>query len=296
MTRRITRRQFIWAAATGGVVALARLHFALRGAVAARWAYHLGLQGRLRISRHEITLARVPVLPRPLTIAFASDLHAGPTTHPLVFERLMEELVRAQPDVLLLGGDYVVARPRHVDGLVNVLARYSPPLGTYAVLGNHDLAADASRRYIPRRLESVGAHVLVNRNVPLPGPFGNVSICGIDDPWLGRADVAAAFESAGPGRIFLTHSPRGLASVGDTRFDVALAGHTHGGQIAYPDGTPVVAMGGPLSRRYNRGRFEIPGKGSLIVSRGVGCSVLPIRFNSDPELILLTVRGAGQAA
>jgi predicted MPP superfamily phosphohydrolase len=140
----------------------------------------------------------------------------------------------------------------------------------------------------------VRVQVLVNRNVALPAPFGDVSICGIDDPWMGRVDVARAFDGAGPGRIFLTHSPGGLAAARGTRFDVALAGHTHGGQIAYPDGTPVISMGGKLSRRYNRGRFEIAGNGPLIVSRGVGCSILPIRLNSDPELILLTVRGASQ--
>ena len=52
---------------------------------------------------------------------------------------------------------------------------------------------------------------------------------------------------------------------------------------------PIISAGGPLVRRYSRGRFEIPGNGTLFVSRGVGCSTLPIRINSDPELILCTV-------
>jgi hypothetical protein len=70
---------------------------------------------------------------------------------------------------------------------------------------------------------------------------------------------------------------------------VAFAGHTHGGQVALPNGTPVLTAGGPLSRTYSRGRFEVAGTGPLIVSRGIGCSNLPVRINSDPELIICTL-------
>jgi hypothetical protein len=66
--------------------------------------------------------------------------------------------------------------------------------------------------------------------------------------------------------------------------------HTHGGQIALRDGTPIVCAGGPLSRSHSRGRFEVIGNGPLIVSRGIGCSNLPIRINADPELIVCTLQ------
>jgi predicted MPP superfamily phosphohydrolase len=298
MARQLTRRHFIQTGATAfaGMVALGTLHFALRGGGAARWAYHLGLQGRLRVARHEVTVSGGAALPRPLVMAFASDLHAGATTHPLIFSQLVKEITRLQPDALLLGGDYVTDRAKYVEVLVDLLAQCAPPLGKYAVLGNHDLWSDPARRHIPQRLADAGVQVLVNRNVALPAPFDQVSICGIDDPWFGAADVPRAFDGAGPGRIFLTHSPEGLRHARGTRFDVALAGHTHGGQVAYPDGTPVFHSGGRLSRRYNRGRFEIEGNGPLIVGRGVGCSILPIRLNADPELILLTLRAADPAA
>jgi hypothetical protein len=138
-------------------------------------------------------------------------------------------------------------------------------------------------------LEAAGIEVLVNRNARLPPPFADVSVCGIDDPWSGERNAASAFENSGPVRIFLSHSPDGLLLLGKQTFDVCFAGHTHGGQVTFANEVPIISAGGPLVRLYSRGRFEIPGNGTLLVSRGVGCSTLPIRINSDPELILCTV-------
>jgi uncharacterized protein len=262
------------------------LDVALLGGALARWSYRIGLHGRLRVTSHELRIERL--LPAPLVLAFASDLHAGPTTDPQVYSWLSRELARVQPDVLLLGGDYVSSQAKHVGVLCRILAQCAPPLGKYAVLGNHDLYTDHG--HITRQLRSAGVDVLVNRHVSLPAPFDQVSICGIDDPWEGRVDAAATFRGAGPVRILLSHSPDGLQLLTGERFDLGLAGHTHGGQIALPDGSPIVTAGGPLSRRYSRGRFEITGNGTLIVSCGVGCSTLPIRINADPELIVCTLR------
>jgi predicted MPP superfamily phosphohydrolase len=116
-----------------------------------------------------------------------------------------------------------------------------------------------------------------------------VSICGIDDPWTGQPSPARTFDGASDVRIYLMHSPDGMWHLTNERFDLGLAGHTHGGQIAFASGTPVVRPNGPLSRRHCRGRFEFA-NGPVIVSRGVGCSALPLRINSDPELVVCTLR------
>jgi predicted MPP superfamily phosphohydrolase len=86
-------------------------------------------------------------------------------------------------DVLLLGGDFVSYRDESVTTIANALPRCKPPLGTFAVLGNHDLWTDD--RQISRQLSACGVEVLVNRNGLLKFPFDVVSICGIDDPWTG---------------------------------------------------------------------------------------------------------------
>jgi predicted MPP superfamily phosphohydrolase len=269
---------------------LSALDAALLNGIVAKWSYHLGLHGKLQVTVHEVRLAAGKSLPRPLVAAFASDFHAGPATHPAMFSTLIDEVVRQKPDVLLLGGDYVSCKAEQVEVLADGLARCHPPLGKYAVLGNHDLLTDDE--YIARRLAAAGVRVLVNRNCPLPAPFESVSICGVDDPWTGNADVTETFRDTGPVRIFLTHSPDGLLLLDREWFDLGLAGHTHGGQVALRDGTAILDAGGPLARRYGRGRFEISGNGSLIVGRGIGCSNLPIRINADPELIICRLLGS----
>jgi predicted MPP superfamily phosphohydrolase len=258
----------------------------LRGWVAS-WSYRCGLHGKLRVTSHKVQVAKGTHLPRPLVTAFASDFHAGPTTHPATFASLADQLEAVRPDLILLGGDYVSGEAENVEALADLLSRCDAQLGKYAVLGNHDLWTDD--QHITEHLANAGVNVLVNQNFPLPPPFEGVSVIGIDDPWTGSADMRKAFEGAGPIRVFLTHSPDGLLLLGGERFDVGFAGHTHGGQVAFPDGTPVLSAGGPLSRAYGQGRFEIAGNGPLIVSRGIGCSNWPIRINADPELIICTL-------
>jgi predicted MPP superfamily phosphohydrolase len=262
----------------------------MRGGHLARWSYRFGLHGRLGVTRHDVTLPAGRALARPLRIAFASDFHAGPTTDPALFARLFDQIALEQPDVLLLGGDFVSGHARNVEALADCLARCNPPLGKFAVMGNHDLWTDDT--LIRRVLTAAGVEVLVNRNLVLAAPFESVSLCGMDEPWTGRPDAALTFAGAAETRILMIHSPDGLLLSGSHRFDLALAGHTHGGQVALPGGTPVIVPNGPLCRQYFHGRFEIENNGAMVVSRGIGCSTIPLRLNAHPELVLCTLRQA----
>jgi predicted MPP superfamily phosphohydrolase len=253
----------------------------------ARLSYRLGGQGRVRVTRQACTLAPGQALPRALKIGFASDFHAGPTTHPGLFDDLRAALEQERPDVLLLGGDYVSFDAGYVDALRGFLHAARAPLGTWAVIGNHDIWN--GRAPLEAALRDAGIEVLVNRSARLAAPFDGVSICGMDDPWTGTPSAAASFAGAAPVRIFLTHSPDGVTLLGSERYDVAFAGHTHGGQIASPGGRPLFRPSGPASRDFSYGRYDIPGNGALFVSRGVGCAGIPLRLNADPELLICTL-------
>jgi predicted MPP superfamily phosphohydrolase len=263
----------------------------LKGWVAAL-SWRLGGHGRLGVARHEVVLepglAPASPLPRPLKIAFASDFHAGPTTHPALFDALLAQLRIEQPDVVLLGGDYISFDAANIAQLRSFLEQAKAPLGTYAVLGNHDVWN--GRELVTAALAAAGVEVLVNRNVTLPAPFGAVSICGIDDPWTGKPSAEATFAGAGPVRVFLMHSPDGLWQLGSQRFDLGLAGHTHGGQIVRRNGVPLKRPSGPYSREYSHGRYQIPDNGPLFVGRGIGCAGIPLRVRADPELLICTLR------
>lgn len=258
---------------------------AYRGGWTARLVHRLGLQPSVATIEHRIPCARWPEGTRPLRIAFVSDLHAGPTTHPSLLDEAASALCAAAPDVLLLGGDYVYLQAEGIHDLMPRLAAVPAPLGRFAVFGNHDLwAEDAVLR---TELERAGFRVLVNENVALPAPFEHVSICGLDDPWVGKPDVRATFDGAGEVRVLLMHAPEGMMIVGDEPFDVAVCGHTHGGHIALPGGIPIV-VAGPLSRRYSDGPHDVGGR-PLIVSRGIGATESALRLFADPDIRVLTL-------
>jgi predicted MPP superfamily phosphohydrolase len=228
----------------------------------------------------------------PLRIAYASDFHAGPATDSSVLRDACAVLRAASPDVLLLGGDFVTLIPTEIDWLAAELGSIPAPWGRFAVLGNHDWWSDTA--YVVQKLEGAGVQVLTNRNVRLQRPYQAVWICGIDDHWSGRPDAGATMNGAGDIRILLMHSPSGLLDLNGERFDLAMCGHTHGGQIALPGGIPIVVPHGRLSRRYSRGRFQLPEDRILIVSVGLGCVLLPLRLFAQPEIVLCDVTAAGR--
>lgn len=256
---------------------------------AARAAYALGLQsGRtIDVDRHLLSIVRTNGAP-PLRVAFASDFHAGATTSPAVLDAACRALEELSPDVLLLGGDFVTVRADYIHLLVPLLARVDAPFGKFAVFGNHDLRANHT--VLSRALETAGVTVLANQTVRLSAPHDDVTIAGLDDPIRGtpRGEI---LDDATALRIVLMHAPDGLIALEDRHYDLAVCGHTHGGQIAMPGGSMPYLPYGKLSRKYPAGLFRLGPNGSraLLVSRGVGCSTIPIRVHSPAQVHLLTI-------
>jgi len=264
------------------------------GGWAAAVAYRLGLQGRVRTSVETVHLSArndgKPTERPPLRVAFASDFHAGATTHPRLLSEACDALAALSPDVLLLGGDFVTVRAASIETLARELGRIPAPLGKFAVLGNHDLRANSA--FVVSHLEKAGVRMLTNRHVTLPPPFDDIVICGLDDPTRGSPRAELALDPVDATRIVVMHSPEGLETIGDRQFRLAVCGHTHGGQIVTPWGMPLFVPAGRLNRRYPGGRYELAGPGAprtLIVTRGVGCSTLPVRLFSAPEIHLCLI-------
>jgi len=269
-------------------VAWVAIDFGYRGGWAAALARRLFLHGRIDTRRHEIRL-RHWARGTPLRVVFASDFHAGPVTHPELLNEASRAIARGKPDLLLLGGDFIHPHARYIDGLADRLRQIDAPLGRFAVLGNHDLYADDE--YIVERLEAAGVRVLNNESVRLPAPYDDIYLCGLDDPTVGSPDADAALRGADGVRIVVMHSPEGLLSLRGRSFDVAFCGHTHGGQVALPGGRPLWMPGGSLNRRYAHGVHQLPefGEATLVVSRGIGCSGLPVRMFARPEVHVCTL-------
>lgn len=262
----------------------ATLHAAYRGHWPARLVGALGLLPPVRVRHHRITTPRWPAGARPLRIAFASDLHSGPTTHPRLLDEAFAALARTEADLVLLGGDYVFLFADYIHAIADRVRALRPPLGIYGVMGNHDLWADDAA--ITDALHAAGARVLVNEHVRLPAPFDHVTLAGLDDPWTGDRPALPLFDDDHRVRVVLVHAPEAMFYLHDQPFELALCGHTHGGHVALPGEIPILVPG-PLSRRYAHGRYDLDHGGTLIVSRGVGSTEVALRLNADPDIVVV---------
>lgn len=243
--------------------------------------------------REQVALSKPLGRRRHLRVAFASDLHAGRMTPTGTIGAALEALMEATPDLILLGGDFVCSSARELELITDQLRRLRAPAGVFAVMGNHDHSADVGT--ITARLEACGVTVLRNRSVRLAEPFGNVLLVGLDDHLGGRPRAAAAHWDPSCVTLLLIHQPSGLLDAGERPFDLALAGHTHGGQITLPGGLAPLSASGPLSRRYAGGRYTLPEDRILCVSVGVGNSLLPLRLGPRTEVLILDLEGAEAA-
>jgi len=263
---------------------------------------------RLRVTRYAFTPTRwTPGL--KLRVAVLADLHAcEPWMTAARIERIVAQTNALAPDVILLLGDYLSGMrlvTRHLDPAewASALSPLRAPLGTYAVLGNHDWWEDAAvqaRGHGPTQageaLADAGIPVLENRALRLKKDGHPFWIAGLGDQlaftptsrrrqWQGTDDLPgtlAQFTDDAPA-LLMAHEPDIFPQVPE-RVSLTLSGHTHGGQVRVFGYSPVVPS--RYRNRYAYGHVIEDGR-HLVVSGGLGCSIAPIRFGSPPEIVLL---------
>lgn len=218
-------------------------------------------------------------VPAPLKIAELADLH---TSHLGIREqRLLKLLDREAPDIIVIAGDSIAKKDGY-PGETALLSRLHAPLGVWLVRGNWE--DDYPRRNEHKYYASLGIHFLFNESAKIRD---GVWLAGLDDPTLGRPDLNGALSNvpAGAYTIALFHSPKFFSSSAG-RYDLAIAGHSHGGQVHIPilERLWLPPGVGP----YVNGWFEQNGS-RMYVSRGVGMTLLPMRFLCRPELPIITI-------
>ena len=242
---------------------------------------------RVRVLRHTFPLLPPVEGRRPLRLAFISDLHLGPLTPMKLIDHAFARLQESEPDVLVMGGDYVSLEVTEAMAtqLAASVGAFRAPL-KLAVLGNHDLWT--RHELIERALADGGARVMLNESVRLPAPHDDVVIVGLDDPWTGTVDPDKAFAGItdAPVKLVLTHAPEAVPLVAGRGVGLLMCGHTHGGQVAAPWGPLLVE--GHFGRRWPHGTHEIDGM-QLFVSRGVGYSDLPVRSFAPSDVAIIDV-------
>lgn len=237
-----------------------------------------------------VILPRMPTGAAPVTVALLSDIHvAGPNMPPSRVDRIIRRVEALRPDLIVLAGDFlsdpgIGITPYPIDVAIAPLANLRAPLGVYAVIGNHDHwghRGEAVRRELARR----GIIVLANE----ARRVGPLALGGLDDELVQRHRVTrllAEMRSLGGGPVLLSHSPDEFALL-PRNSGFQLAGHTHCGQVSFFGWAPVT------NSRYGQ-RFAcgiVRERGNvLIVTAGLGTSVVPFRFGAAPDIWLVTIR------
>jgi uncharacterized protein len=244
----------------------------------------------------DVEVAALPAGLDGLTILHVSDLHAGtPSLNMRAFRKAVEFGVRARPDHVALTGD-IVSHPRASRAVVAELERLRPPLGISAVLGNHDVGASNdpfSRGAViedwgeaPVTLLRGETHAVEHRGL-------RIEVGGLDaSAWLaGRAPTAGElFSSDADFRLLLAHFPEAAEDLAPGSADLVLCGHLHGGQICMPTPWGKLRLAHGV-HRYHEGIYR-DGATTIVVTRGLGTTLVPFRLAARPEVSLLRLRPA----
>ncbi len=246
----------------------------------------------IEVTRHEVFVGDLPRQFDGYRIVFLTDTHVAPFMRRAFFREVVEQSNRFQPDLVLLGGDFVTWA-RHVPLMSELLLTgLSACDGVFAVLGNHDYWAGA--RAIREAMEEKGVRFIINRSVRLRRDGAEIALAGIDEVYRGEPDPDAALRGIEASRpcIGLSHHPDIIDFLDEHRIDLLLCGHTHGGQIRVPLFGSIVVPS-RHEARYASG-FHLQERVLMYVSRGIG-AVPPLRILCRPEVATFTLRTAGAA-
>ena len=249
----------------------------------------------LNLKEYTVSSAKLPEAFDGLRIAYASDIHYGALLDEARVRDLAERLNALDPDILLLGGDYGEDTSNAL-AFWKLVPELRAKLAVCAVLGNHDRAEGPAEPFIAAMQER-GVTPLVNSVLTLSRDGQTLALCSTDDFNHGTPDFAGVAAQAADADfvLYAPHSPDALPQAFDVSlppfFDMAVCGHTHGGQIAIFGIAPHTASryGFFFGNRFNSGMKTEQGV-PVIISNGVGTSWLSIRFGAPAQYHLITLR------
>jgi predicted MPP superfamily phosphohydrolase len=252
----------------------------------------------ISIESHTLSLAKLPDAFRGYRIAQISDIHFDEYTEPSFVHRVVGEVNRLAPDLVLLTGDYVSNTPMGQQYAGGAMLRCADELRKltcpvrYAVMGNHDSILGPP--LIRAGLASASIPMLFNQNVAIERNGQRLWLSGLADPLSNKPNLQQTIPANADGPvILLCHAPdyadNVLAHGYGAVVDVMLSGHSHGGQVRLPIVGAVHRVYG--AEKYVQGMYQLGGM-QLYVNRGIGTVGVPFRLNCPPEITVFTLRSA----
>ena len=241
-----------------------------------------------RIKQYDFYHADLPAAFDGFRIAFATDFHYESKFDSKRLPSLVQALQSLQADVLLLGGDYRGRNGGDVNTLFTALSSVKTPYGTYAVMGNHERGVNDS--LVRAAMQATGVKLLEHRVDTLLKNDERLLICGIRNPFdLVRNGISPTLQlQSHDFVIMLTHTPDYVEDVDVSNTDLALAGHTHGGQVSlFKRWTP--AHFSKYGNRFLTGlKYNSQGI-PVIISNGLGTSRKDVRLFTPSEIVLVVL-------
>lgn len=225
-----------------------------------------------------------------------SDLHFTTRTSEKKINKIYESIKAINPSMVFITGDFI-SEKNGIKPTIRLVKKISVNYPVYIVFGNWDYwATNYNIDEFKSSLKDAGAKTLINESVKINIGEETINLLGVKDPYTSgnkNYDLQKAMEEIKKNdkdcKILLAHSPDIIKDAAQKNIDLVLVGHTHGGQIYIPFITKKIIPSNPEGKGFIKGLYKI--KDTLMyVNRGIGGSVLPLRFLVFPEITVLTLK------
>ncbi|MCR4563966.1 MAG: metallophosphoesterase [Clostridiales bacterium] len=251
---------------------------------------------KLIVTEYEIKNEKIPDSFVGYKILQISDFHNHENAE--FVDKIVNKVIEIQPDIIAVTGDLVDSRNTKINIAIDFISKIKEVAPVYYVTGNHE-GRIQSYEQLKGALENSGVTALENRCVALCRGNSEINLIGINDPsfdtdlGVGEKQFVSEHLSDIPfdGSLYtiaLFHRPELCSAFEGMGVDLLLSGHSHGGQIRLPFIGGILAPDQGLFPKYDGGLYEENGF-TMLVSRGIGNSIFPIRLNNPPELVLVTL-------
>lgn len=253
---------------------------------------------QIELTEYIVTSSKVPESFTCFEIAQISDLHNAEFGEGN--SKLLELLSKVEPDVIVLTGDLIDSRHTDIDIALDFAGKAVQIAPVYYVTGNHE-ARVPEYEQLKMGLIEAGVTELENQKVQITRDGESIVLMGIQDPSfrtdylfgdaesVSRQAITSLQNESDGYTVLLSHRPELFDVYVDTGVDLVFSGHAHGGQFRLPFIGGLVAPNQGFFPKYDAGQF-IEESTTMIVSRGVGNSIIPFRINNPPEIVVVELK------
>ena len=248
----------------------------------------------LMVNEIKITNDKIPQSFEGFRIAQVSDLHNAELGKDN--NKLIEKLNECEPDIIVLTGDLIDSNHTNLEVALSFARQAVKIAPCYFVTGNHEAWVGSQYEELRTSLENAGVTVLQDEAIELNYGDECIQLIGLNDPDFSERDSflsesiletkLSEINISNGFTILLSHRPEYFNVYQNKNIDLVLSGHAHGGQFRLPFLGGVIAPNQGFFPKYDAGIYTENGT-TMIVSRGIGNSIIPVRINNRPEIVII---------